>query len=101
MTRREKVQLRERDPMKVRLDAIKMAGKKFDSGCISCAESYLEVARRHGATDEDLAASLRVPALGTPGKASSPKSSATVSPPYEKPVSEGPDRETARSNRIA
>lgn len=48
--------LRARDSGDIRRDAIKMATRKLASGCDSCADAYVKLAREHGATEAELAA---------------------------------------------
>jgi len=45
---------RQRTVAEIRADAIKMAIKKGAEGCDGCARSYFDLARRHGATEEDI-----------------------------------------------
>lgn len=45
---------RQRDPIRIREDALHMAMKKAQISCRSCATSYLELARQHGATEEQI-----------------------------------------------
>jgi hypothetical protein len=45
----------QRDPVEVRTHAIQTAMKKYDEGCISCAASYLSLAKERGATLADIA----------------------------------------------
>jgi hypothetical protein len=93
------MQLRQRDPNKIRSDAIKMAAKKLESGCGSCAQSYLDVARRYGATAEELAGSTRRdPGLSS---VSTPSSSITVSPAIDGETSNRSRPESTPSSRIA
>jgi hypothetical protein len=55
---------RKKDTKQIREDALAMAQKKAESGCAGCAAAYLDVAREHGATDEDVARMIdRAPAL--------------------------------------
>ena len=48
--------LRPRDSASIRVDALRMATKKISEGCTGCGESYIELARQHGATAAELAA---------------------------------------------
>ncbi len=48
--------LRPRDLSHVRPDSLRMATKKISEGCASCAESYLDLARRNGATEQEIVA---------------------------------------------
>jgi len=45
---------RHRQPANIRADALSMAVKKLGSGCEGCAQSYVKLAREHGATEEDI-----------------------------------------------
>lgn len=40
-------------------DALAMASRKRREGCDLCVEAYLNLARKNGATDEQIAAALR------------------------------------------
>ena len=44
-----------RDSADIRALALDAAVKKYAEGCVSCAQSYLELAREHGATARELA----------------------------------------------
>jgi hypothetical protein len=48
--------LRARPSASIRVDALRMATKKIASGCTGCGESYIELARKHGATEGEIAA---------------------------------------------
>jgi hypothetical protein len=48
--------IRLKDPERVRTDALVIAVKKFGEGCPGCAEGYLELARKNGATEAELSA---------------------------------------------
>ena len=50
--------LQQRTPEKICRDAIQMGIKKAQSNCQECAESYFELARKHGATDEQIQQAL-------------------------------------------
>src|SRR5947209_6120011 len=50
--------LRQRNVEQIRTDAIKVGIQKAKNGCISCAESYFECARQHGATEEEICQAL-------------------------------------------
>jgi hypothetical protein len=55
---------RKKDAKQIREDALAMAQKKAETGCAGCAAAYLDVAREHGATDEDVARAIdQAPAL--------------------------------------
>lgn len=43
-----------RDSAEIRRLALETAITKYAEGCVSCAQSYLELARTHGATDHEL-----------------------------------------------
>jgi hypothetical protein len=45
---------RQRDSIQVRDDALKMAVQKAKAGCRSCAQSYFELAQKHGASAEEI-----------------------------------------------
>jgi hypothetical protein len=50
-----------------------MAVRMYRSGCASCAESYLSVARNHGATEQEIATIrdwMAPPPAGVPGRSS-------------------------------
>src|SRR5260370_16845104 len=46
--------LHERDWTKIRRDSLKMVIQKANAGCLSCAQSYFELARKHGATGAEI-----------------------------------------------
>lgn len=46
---------RNKDSAAIRRDALAMAQRKADAGCASCAEQFVELARQHGATEEEIA----------------------------------------------
>ncbi len=46
--------LHERDSTKIRRDSLKMVIQKANAGCLSCAQSYFELARKHGATGAEI-----------------------------------------------
>lgn len=46
-------------PAEVVRDALAMALRKRREGCDPCVDAYLTLARKNGATDEDIAAVLR------------------------------------------
>ncbi len=46
--------LHQRNSVQVRTDALKMALKKAKAGCYSCAQSYFDLARQHGATEQEI-----------------------------------------------
>lgn len=53
LRKREIMMGQSRDPERIRNDAIRMAMKKAHSGCLPCVRSYLELAKQHGATEEE------------------------------------------------
>lgn len=48
--------LRVRETRKIRRDALAMATRKLADGCDPCAQGYLDLARKHGAKDEEIRA---------------------------------------------
>ncbi|HEY0757134.1 MAG TPA: hypothetical protein VGD98_24485 [Ktedonobacteraceae bacterium] len=46
--------LKPRTPAQIRADALKMGLKKAQSGCPACAEKYFELAKQHGATEQEI-----------------------------------------------
>jgi hypothetical protein len=46
----------DKTPEDVRASALEMAAKKAREDCAPCADAYLDLARRHGATDEEIEA---------------------------------------------
>jgi AhpD family alkylhydroperoxidase len=46
--------LRPRNSLLVRADALKMAIRKAKTGCYPCAQGYFELAKKHGATEEEI-----------------------------------------------
>lgn len=46
--------LKPRVPAQIRADALMMGLKKARSGCPACAEKYFELAKQHGATEQDI-----------------------------------------------
>src|SRR5579863_4549934 len=49
------MQTQPRPSAKIRADALAMAAKKQSSGCDGCATAYIDLAREHGATTEQIA----------------------------------------------
>lgn len=47
--------IRHRNPVEVREKALETAAKKYDEGCLNCSASYLEVAKKNGATEKHIA----------------------------------------------
>ena len=50
--------LKKRIPEQVRLDAIKMGIRKAQNGCPTCAEKYFDLAKQHGATEQEIQEAL-------------------------------------------
>jgi hypothetical protein len=50
--------LRQRSAEQIRLDAIRMGVKKAEDGCLSCMQSYFDLARQNGATQEEIEQAL-------------------------------------------
>lgn len=50
--------LREKAPEKISADALAMARRKQRAGCKPCVEAYVDLARRHGATDDEIRRAL-------------------------------------------
>lgn len=50
--------LKPRTPEQIRNDALKMGLKKAQGGCPACAEKYFELAKQHGASEQDIQAVL-------------------------------------------
>lgn len=48
-------QIHRRDSAEIRTLALETAVKKYAEGCVSCAQSYLDLAREHGASPRELA----------------------------------------------
>src|SRR5919197_5004659 len=46
--------LRSRAPEQIRRDALALAERKAEAGCEPCAEAYLSLARRHGASEQEV-----------------------------------------------
>lgn len=46
--------IRQRDSAEIRTRALETARQKQEEGCVSCAASYLDLAREHGATDAEI-----------------------------------------------
>jgi len=43
----------------IKVDALRVAVEKLHSGCVSCADGYLSIARKHGASEEEITSYLR------------------------------------------
>jgi len=50
--------LRPRNPAQIQQDAINMAIKKANQGCLGCTKNYFELARRYGATEEEISQTI-------------------------------------------
>ncbi|HEX6483425.1 MAG TPA: hypothetical protein VF043_31650 [Ktedonobacteraceae bacterium] len=50
--------LRPRNPQQIRTDGLKMAIRKAKTGCHSCAQGYFELAKKHGATEEEISRAI-------------------------------------------
>jgi hypothetical protein len=55
--------IRQRNSAQIRQDAINMAIKKANQGCLGCAQNYFELARKHGATEEEIYQSIDNPSI--------------------------------------
>lgn len=51
--------IRDKPPEQVKADALEMAERKQREGCLPCAQAYLDLARRHGASNTEVEAALR------------------------------------------
>jgi len=49
---------RDKPADQIRADALAMARRKLTAGCQPCVDAYLELARRNGATDDEIGAVL-------------------------------------------
>lgn len=63
---------RTRDAARIREDAIRMAIRKETEGCGGCARGYFDLARKHGATEEDIQEAIA--AIATAASAESAES---------------------------
>ncbi|HLI69316.1 MAG TPA: hypothetical protein VKV19_06115 [Ktedonobacteraceae bacterium] len=59
--------VKQRTPEQIRRDAVKMGIKKVQSSCPACAEKYFELAKQHGATEQEIQDALEQ-AIGMRGK---------------------------------
>ena len=50
--------LRPRNTEQIRSDALKTAIRKAKMGCYSCAQGYFELAKKHGATEEEISRTI-------------------------------------------
>ncbi|GCE15906.1 hypothetical protein [Tengunoibacter tsumagoiensis] len=57
------MRLRQRPSEQIHADALKMGIQKAKSGCFSCAENYFELAKQHGATEEEICQELTAVAV--------------------------------------
>lgn len=55
--------LRDKTADAIRRDALKMIRRKQTAGCAACVDAYVDLARRHGATETEIRE-----ALATDGK---------------------------------
>jgi len=46
--------LRPKDPARIRKDALRVAARKLSGGCRPCADAYVDLARRNGAGEEEV-----------------------------------------------
>ncbi len=60
--------LRVKAPERISADALAMARRKQEAGCTPCVEAYVDLARRHGATDDEIRRALDASANDTVGK---------------------------------
>lgn len=51
--------LQDKTPDQVRASALQMAARKNHAGCSTCVDAYIDLARRNGATDDEISAALR------------------------------------------
>jgi hypothetical protein len=49
---------RDKSPEEARATALDMIAKKQREGCGPCADAYIDLARRHGATNDQIARAL-------------------------------------------
>ncbi len=54
--------MRGKPPEAIARDALTMAARKGREGCGSCVDAYLELARRNGATEDEIIAAVSVAA---------------------------------------
>ncbi|MGH3950784.1 MAG: hypothetical protein ACRDSE_16980 [Pseudonocardiaceae bacterium] len=55
---------RDKSPELIRDGALTMIARKVRGGCASCADAYVELARRYGADEDDIARALALPTAG-------------------------------------
>lgn len=46
--------MRPKEHRRVRVDALRLASRKLEEGCGSCAGAYVDLARRNGASEEEI-----------------------------------------------
>lgn len=51
--------IRDKPPEQIKADALEVAERKLREGCLPCAQAYLDLARRHGASNAEVEAVLR------------------------------------------
>lgn len=56
---------RQRDTARIRKDAMQVAIKKARAGCLPCVQGYLELAKHHGATKDELLRAMETAAGGS------------------------------------
>lgn len=61
--------IQDKPPEQVKTDALEMARRKQRQGCPPCAQAYVDLARRHGASSDEVEFALRPgpPALDVAG----------------------------------
>jgi AhpD family alkylhydroperoxidase len=50
--------LQDKTPDQIRASALQLAARKNRAGCTACADAYIDLARRNGATDDEISAAL-------------------------------------------
>ena len=53
--------IRAKPPEQIARDALAMAARKHAEGCGPCVDAYLDLARRNGATENEITAALNTP----------------------------------------
>lgn len=51
--------IRQKPSEQVQADALAMVRRKQDEGCSPCAQAYADLARRHGASNDEVERALR------------------------------------------
>lgn len=51
--------IRDMPPDQIKADALEMARRKQRDGCLPCAQAYVDLARRHGASEAEVQRVLR------------------------------------------